>query len=148
MIWGDNTRHPDLNKLDFWNGIFTCNVQAPDQATWSAFDMDQLSNNHLISDKDFIRDKVSGIRVGDQIRVRGWLASYTGPVGTRGTSTTRTDSGDGACETIYVEQFEIIEAATSGWRLSIYGALIVLALTLWVHFRRPYRPFAERGDST
>lgn len=141
VIWGDNTANQRLNKISFWNGIFTCNVQTRDQAAWDAFDMYQLSNNHLISADERIRDKVSGIRIGDQIRVRGHLASYRGPVGTRGTSTTRQDTGDGACETIYVEDFAIVEPAVSYWRWSMYLSLATLLASLAVYLRSPYRPF-------
>lgn len=143
VIWGDNVANERLHKIDFWNGIFTCNVHTRDRAAWDAFDMYQLSNNHLISENELIRDQVSDIRVGDQIRVRGWLASYTGPVGTRGTSTTRADTGDGACETIYVEAFDIVEPATSYWRRSMYLSLAVLLASLAVHLKQPYRPFAN-----
>jgi hypothetical protein len=142
VIWGDNTRNPRLREISFWNGIFTCNVKTKDQAAWEAFDMYQLSNNHLISDDEFVRDQVKDIKVGDQIRVRGYLASYSSEKGgTRGTSTTRLDTGDGACETIFVERFRIIEAATSFWRISMYVALLLLSAGLVVHFKRPYRPY-------
>ena len=142
VVWGDNARHPQLDKLDFWNGIFTCNVKTRDQAAWDLFDMDQLSNNHLISDDDVIRRQVRKIGVGDQIRVRGYLVGYSSPgVGKRGTSTTRTDTGDGACETIFVEQFRILEAATSPWRISMWLSLATLIAGLVLHFRRPYRPY-------
>jgi len=142
VIWGDNTRNPRLSEISFWNGIFTCNVKTKDQAAWEAFDMYQLSNNHLISDDDFVRDQVRDIKVGDQIRVHGYLASYSSEKGgTRGTSTTRLDTGDGACETIFVEQFRIIEAATSFWRISMYVSLLLLSAGLVVHFKRPYRPY-------
>lgn len=141
VIWGDNTLNSRLDKIKFWNGIFTCNVKTRDQMAWDAFDMNQLSNNHLISDQDGIRNQVSGVRVGDQIRVKGWLANYTGPVGTRGTSTIRTDTGDGACETIYVNAFDIVEPATSYWRLSMYGCLALLIFGIGLHLKRPYRPF-------
>jgi hypothetical protein len=104
--------------------------------------MYQLSNNHLISDDDFIRDQVKAIKVGDQIRVRGYLASYSNKGGgKRGTSTTRLDSGDGACETLYVERFDIVQAATSNWRISMYASIAIFLLSLFVHFRRPYRPY-------
>jgi hypothetical protein len=83
VIWGDNTSNPHLDKIDFWNGIFTCNVSTRDQAAWEAFDMYQLSNNHLISEDEFIRDQVKDIEVGDQIRVRGYLASYGSDGGTK-----------------------------------------------------------------
>ena len=141
VIWGDNTNQAQLDKLTFWNGIFTCNVQTRDQDAWDSFDMNQLSNNHLLSADAAIRDRVRQIRVGDQIRVRGQLAGYSSPgVGKRGTSTTRTDTGDGACETIYVERFDIVRAATNYWRGSMWGALLLLIVGLILHFRRPYRP--------
>jgi hypothetical protein len=104
--------------------------------------MNQLSNNHLISDDEFIRRQVRKIKVGDQVRLRGYLSSYTSEGGsTRGTSTTRTDTGDGACETIYIEQFKIVEAATSFWRISMWASLALLLAGLVIHFRRPYRPY-------
>lgn len=141
VVWGDNTVGDHLRKLNFWNGIFTCNVQTRDQAAWDAFDMYQLSNNHLISDDEYVRDRVRDIRIGDQIRVRGFLANYSSAgVGARGTSTTRMDTGDGACETVFVERFEIVQPATSYWRLSMYVSLALFLAGLAIHFRRPYRP--------
>lgn len=140
VIWGANATHPDINKLDFWNGIFTCNVSTRDRAAWQAFDMNRLSNNHLISDDPAIREAVAGIAVGDQVRIRGYLASYSGPGGTRGTSTTRTDSGDGACETLYVAEFAVLEPANNHWLKGMYASLVVFIGGIVGHFRRPYRP--------
>ena len=142
VVWGDNASNPLIHKLDFWNGIFTCNVKTGNQEAWKSFDMYKLSNNHLISDDDFIRDQVKEIRIGDQIRVRGYLASYSNQGGgRRGTSTTRLDTGDGACETLYVKRFDIVQAAVSGWRLSMYASLAVFLLATLIHFRRPFRPY-------
>ncbi len=141
LVWGDNAGNPALDKIKFWNGVFTCNAQTRDQAAWDAFDMNQLSNNHLISADSFVRDKLGSIKVGDQIRVRGVLTSY-GPKGQskRGTSTTRTDTGNGACETILVEEVEILNASFSNWRLAMYVAAAMLLLSLLVHFFSPHRP--------
>ncbi|MEE8542556.1 MAG: hypothetical protein V3S94_01720, partial [Gammaproteobacteria bacterium] len=101
----------------------------------------QISNNHLISDDESIRERVRDIHIGDQIRVRGYLASYgSDKARMRGTSTTRLDAGDGACETLYVERFEIVEPATSFWRMSMYFSLALFSLGLVVHFKRPHRP--------
>jgi hypothetical protein len=139
VVWGDNATAADLDKIDFWNGIFTCNFQTRDQAAWDSFDIFKISNNHLISDDDRIRDRVRDINIGDQIRVRGYLASYGNPnVQPRGTSTTRLDTGDGACETIYVEHFEIVRAATSYWRISMFVSLFALLAGLFLYFRRPF----------
>ena len=104
--------------------------------------MAQLSNNHLISADDFIRRQVRKIGIGDQVRVRGYLAGYSSPgVGKRGTSTTRTDTGNGACETIYVEHFDIVSKATSFWRISMWASLALFIVGLVLHFRRPYRAY-------
>lgn len=144
VIWGDNVKNERLDKIDFWNGIFTCNVKTRDHAAWQAFDMTKLSNNHLISDREDIRDAVGDIRVGDQIRVRGLLARYASPGGERGTSVTRTDTGDGACETIYVEEFAVVRKSPGHWRTAMFGAGSTLFLSLFVYLRSPYRPFAKR----
>ncbi len=145
VVWGDTASNQLLHKINFWNGIFTCNVHTKDSAAWAAFSMEQLSNNHLISDDEIIRGKVKDIQIGDQIRVRGYLASYSSEKGgKRGTSTTRTDTGNGACETLFVEQFDIVGPATSAWRISMWVSLLVLALGLFVHFKRPYQPY--QGD--
>jgi hypothetical protein len=139
VVWGNNTDGAQLDKLDFWSGIFTCNVKTGDQQAWDSFDMNQLSNNHLISDDEHIRKQVRKIKIGDQIRIRGVLASYDSPGGTRGTSTTRTDTGDGACETIYVDRFEIVKSATSLWRISMYITLAILLAGLLRFFSRPFK---------
>lgn len=142
VVWGENTFGTHLYKLDFWSGIFTCNVETRDQQAWEAFNMYQLSNNHLISDDTYIRNQVKHIRIGDQIRVRGYLASYGNETGSkRGTSTTRKDTGNGACETVYVEEFDILQPATSFWRMSMYASLGILLAGLLVHFSTPYKPY-------
>lgn len=146
VVWGDNAGDPALQKIDFWNGIFTCNAKTNDRDAWNAFDMHQLSNNHLISDDESVRKQVRRIAIGDQVRVRGFLAAYGNEPGAkRGTSTTRLDSGDGACETVYVEQFQILKPVFSAWRLTLYVASAVLLLSLIIHFRRPFRPYSSSG---
>lgn len=141
VVWGSTARSQYLDKLDFWNGVFTCNVRTSDNAAWASFDMTEMSNNHLISDDRAIRDRVLDVSIGDQIHIRGALAGYgSGGGGKRGTSTTRNDTGDGACETIFIDRFEIVEPARSYWRMAMYLSLAVIAMTLIRHFRQPYRP--------
>lgn len=141
VVWGDNAANGHLVEFDFWNGIFTCNYGTKSNEAWAAFDETAVSNNHLLSDDPIVRGQVRGLRVGDQVRVRGLLASYTSGNGSvRGTSTTRTDTGDGACETIWVESFEILRRSTSAWQLAFWVALCVFLGSLAVYFMRPYRP--------
>ncbi len=144
VIWGDSARSEHLGKLKFWNGIFTCNVQTRDSEAWASFDIYELANNHLISADPRIRDRVAEVRVGDQIRIRGSLARYGADGGgMRGTSTTREDTGDGACETILVEEFAIIERGFSRWRAGMYISLALLVASLGIHFAMPYRPYPD-----
>jgi hypothetical protein len=82
------------------------------------------------------------VRIGDQVRVRGWLAAYGSGANRRGTSTRRDDTGNGACETIFVNDFDVVGPAPAGWRAALHTSLAVLALALFVHFRLPYRPYA------
>lgn len=141
VVWRDSAFTPLLNKLDFWSGQFTCRVETRDDAAWASFNMEQLSNNHLISDDPLIRDKVGDIRIGDQIRIRGWLSAYSNNGGgKRGTSAVRTDTGNGACETIYVREFDIIRKANGAWRKVMYIALVIYLAALVIHLRSPHRP--------
>jgi hypothetical protein len=141
VVWGDNSRNERLDRISFWNGLFTCNFKTRDQEAWDAFNLSQVSNNHLLSDDEFIRRQVKKIRIGDQVRIRGFLAGYTSAGGSRrGTSTTRDDAGDGACETIYVSDFGIVRKATSYWRISMWLSLLLLVVGITIHFTRPYRP--------
>lgn len=139
VVWDQSATTPYLSELDFWNGQFTCFVNTRDQAAWDSFNMDQLSNNHLISVDPYIRKQVKKVRIGDQVRVRGWLSRYQYPGGgVRGTSTTRTDSGNGACETIYVNDFQIVSSMKNYWRPLIWVALGVFIYTLVTYFRSPF----------
>ena len=48
--------------------------------------------------------KLSGLRIGDVVKLDGMLVNLQNPeVGTMTTSLRRDDSGAGACEIIYVE---------------------------------------------
>lgn len=70
-----------------------------------------LSNNHIIPADDDVRWKLKIIRTGDHIRLRGYLVYVDGLRSDGATfswysSTTRTDTGDGACEVIYATDIE------------------------------------------
>lgn len=142
VVWGETAVSPHLPEIDFWNGVFTCNFETSDTAAWDSIRPDQISNNHLISGDGTIRHRIADVRIGDQVRVRGWLAAYGSGRNKRGTSTTRTDTGDGACETILVDAFDVVEPAPGRWRASLWGSLAVLGFAVFMHFRLPYRPYA------
>lgn len=124
VVWSDNINGADLNRISFWNGKFTCNFETGDAGAWQRFRQDQISNNHLLTVDSQLRNQVKRLRIGDQIRIRGWLVNYANDAGfSRGTSTTRDDTGNGACETIYLSDFEILRPLASGWRTLMRLAL-------------------------
>ncbi|MDH3901446.1 MAG: hypothetical protein OEU51_10415 [Gammaproteobacteria bacterium] len=135
VVWSGNTNGADLNDFKFWNGKFTCNFQTGDAGAWERFREDQISNNHLLTDNSRIRKHIKQVRIGDQIRIRGWLVNYSNDDGfSRGTSTTRDDTGNGACETIYLKQFEILQPLDNGWRtlMSLALAGVIGSSLVWL----------------
>lgn len=142
VVWGGTAASPHLGEISFWNGIFTCNFETRSREAWDSVRLNEIANNHLLSADDAIRREVGRVKIGDQIHVRGWLASYGSGGHRRGTSVTRDDTGDGACETIFVQDFEILRSTFGPWRIAMYASLVVLVLSTWLHFRLPYRPYA------
>ena len=135
VIWGRNARELKLNLYAFRNAQFTCYVEAPTRELWQAFEMAQLSNNHLLMEKPSIRSTIESVEVGDQIHLSGYLAEYSNDDGFhRGSSTVRTDKGNGACETIYLESFAIIQPMDSIWRkmAGVAGVGALLSAVLWL----------------
>jgi len=141
VVWGDSADPKLLREFDFSNGQFTCSYGTQSRAAWNAFNDDQLSNNHLLAIDDMVRDTISEVKIGDQINIKGWLAHYINPLGyERGSSTVRTDTGDGACETIYVNEISILQPMKSKWRSLMSFSLGVLLISLFLYFKAPYEP--------
>jgi hypothetical protein len=62
------------------------------------------ANWHLVPANSAVWRKLSGLRIGDVVKLDGMLVNLQSPeVGTMTTSLRRDDSGAGACEIIYVE---------------------------------------------
>jgi len=140
VVWGKTALSAYLNQFDFWNGQFTCNFRTRSDIAWNSFDQNQISNNHLISDDESLRIKIQKLNVGDQIKVVGLLSSYGQEGGSkRGTSTVRTDTGNGACETIFVEEFDIVKQGDNPWRTTMVLSLFSLVVLVLIYFVAPFR---------
>jgi len=145
VIWGANARSANYRELEYWSSQFECNVRTGSTEVWRAFDMTALSNNHLLTDDPAIARTLKSVRVGDQVHFRGYLAQYSHDHGfhfVRGTSTKRTDTGNGACETVYATDAEILRSGNRGWRIAfqLAAATLVGSLLVWVAL-----PFRTRG---
>lgn len=142
VVFAENVTSGGYVGLDYSSGQFVCYVQTRSAEAWSRFSMRALSNNHLLADRNWIASKLRGVRIGDQIRIRGWLSEYSHNHGfafTRGTSLTRDDTGNGACETIYVQEIEVLRRGGGPWRWLLWPAvgLIVAGLVIWL--RAPFK---------
>lgn len=136
LLWGKNLETGAFRRLKFWNRDFTCFYSWTDPAVGQAFSPSHISNNHLITTDGSLRKKIKSVRRGDQVHFRGWLAAYghKGSSSMRGTSTTRNDTGGGACETVYVTGFEILQRANAGWRAALPVSLVMIGSCLVLLF--------------
>ena len=63
------------------------------------------SNLHLIPQNDEIASECKSLRAGELVHISGLLVEATGPdIGMLRSSLSRTDSGKGACEIVWVEE--------------------------------------------
>jgi hypothetical protein len=142
VVWGNNARSGAYSDISFSSGQFTCNFSTRADAAYRAFDQTAISNNHLLTDRPDVAKLLRTVRVGDQIHFHGHLAEYSHHHGMefkRGTSTVRTDTGNGACETVFLDSVEIIRAGGKRWRTLVWVASLMLAVGVFAWFARPVR---------
>src|SRR5215471_6003675 len=142
VIFGANARTNNYRALDYGSSQFECMVRTSSTETWRAFDMTALSNNHLLTDDPVVARALKAVRVGDQVHFRGYLAEYSHDHGLhffRGTSTTRTDQGPHACETVYATDAEILRTGNRGWRMTFWVAAAAFLIGIIAWIRAPFR---------
>lgn len=114
VIWGGNLVSGDYRKVEFWSGLWTCYFRFNDDVS---FNPHELSNNHLLPGDMAVAARIEGVEVGDQMRLRGFLVDYELNGMMRATSLTRNDTGNHACEVVYVTDFEVFKRANVAWRV-------------------------------
>lgn len=135
LVWGSNLKHDDYRRAHFHSDDWMCNWQYGSDVHYL---MDnEISNNHLITDSDAIRDIINHLQIGDQITIRGMLANYSeerwdGQF--RTTSLTREDTGNGACEIIFVRDIVVLHSYNGRWarlkEICFWGLIVSLGLRL------------------
>ncbi len=139
LIWGNpNLSSNDFHKVKFWNVSWTCNWE---HERFLTFDSHALSNNHLLASDPQIQNKIRSIRKGDEVHIRGMLVNYHPedlPEWSRKTSTVRTDSGNCACEVVFVEELEFLDRGTplayQMHSMGFYGMILFLLLRILSFF--------------
>jgi len=142
VVFAENVERGAYVGLNYSSGQFVCYVETSSYERWRHFSLRALSNNHLLADRPSIISKLRDVQVGDQVRIRGRLAEYAHNHGfafRRGTSLTRDDTGNGACETIYVEEVEVLSAGGRPWRWLLWPSIALVLSGLIVWLRSPFR---------
>ena len=145
VIWGSNILTEGYLNMKFSSADFRCFCSWPDQQTGRKFSIFALSNNHLIAQDKKIIKKIMSARIGDQIHIKGYLSRYSHSNSdfSRGTSITRKDTGDGACETIFVTHFDILQKNNPILhlinKLSIF-LIILFILLIFMNLHRSFGP--------
>ena len=132
VIWGQNVETGVYERMTFRNRDFTCYYRYPDRETGELFTENALSNNHLLPADPLVAGAVLRARTGDQVHFKGWLVSYgvKGAPYSRRSSTVRNDRGNGACEVVYITEFEVLQEANAAWRTLHKFSLVLVALSL------------------
>lgn len=143
VIWGQNARSGAYQGLSYSSEAFTCNYKTNSREAFRLFDENAISNNHLLTDSARVARLLREVRVGDQVHITGSLVDYAHHHGfdfSRGTSTVRTDRGNGACETVFVDGIEILAGGGAGGfvlRWLSLGLLLASGVFWW---RSPVDP--------
>ncbi len=116
VVWGKNIKNSAYRHAQYGSSEFFC--WAKWDPTAVALDLTKLSNNHVIPATEKIRSIIDQARAGDQIHMQGYLVNYSVSkngegIFSRNTSTTRLDTGNGACEVLYVTSIEILKKNSS-----------------------------------
>ncbi|CAM2064618.1 hypothetical protein SCOR_04555 [Sulfidibacter corallicola] len=147
VVWGDNITTGGYQHAEFWSGPWTCYWRSSIGVEISPL---EISNNHLLTADPQVRERIADVRVGDQVYVRGMLVGYHPvhyPNYVRNSSLTREDTGNGACEVLFVEDIEILQAGTPFWYFGFRFGLglcvlfpIAMLLTMSLQVRARPRP--------
>jgi len=146
LIWGNNLqRRVHLNPgVHFSQDCRWCWVN------WSGpvdFNLQELSNNHLIIKDDRVWQIAKQLMRGDQVHITGKLVNAViKPLSGAGspipwnTSLIRSDSGAGACEIILVEDIRVLRTANGVARFLFGVSFWVLVILLCWRFVALFRP--------
>ncbi|MDO8529100.1 MAG: hypothetical protein Q7S18_00325 [bacterium] len=153
-VWGNSVSNKAYSdkSLRFSQDMRFCYIE------WGSgirIQLDEFSNNHLLTNDDKIKEKFKSIFPGDQIKIKGKLADvkaqlvgagkkYESNGFTMATSTVRSDTDAGACEIIYVEDVEILKKghllAQQIFEISYYTLIGIIIFRIIYFFFRVFYP--------
>jgi hypothetical protein len=147
-IWGRTLTAGVYQDVDFWSGDWTCYFKIASQDIAASFKLDEVSNTHVLAKDQAVRAKIDELEIGDEYRMTGRLVDYEQAFGgRRNSSLVRTDTGNGACEIMYVESVEILRSHNRHFAtakvIGFWTALLAFASMLGMMARSIF--FARRS---
>lgn len=122
ITWGFLANKENVGKITFFHvDGYTLFCRINDRNFYNRYGMYQVnansSNNHLTPCDEMVKKQLQAIKVGDYVKLEGYLMMSQYQVMTRngltptyrGSSMNRYDTGDGACESIYVTSVKWLE---------------------------------------
>ena len=118
LSFGEIALDKNSNRINYSSsgryGSWYCNSQEF-LKEYGTFDIisKNVSNNHIVPANNEIKKISESVKVGNVVDIEGYLSTYKWSTDKGehfwGTSTSRDDTGNNACETIYVESLKIIQ---------------------------------------
>jgi len=107
--WGPMSDSAVLDKLNISQGNRFYFYSWPDQPPIPQSEIAENSANmHMIPANEEIKKRLDKVRVGQVVQLSGYLVRVQAPGGWHwDSSMTRTDSGNGACELVWVENVSV-----------------------------------------
>lgn len=107
LTWGAATKEPAWSRISYLQTGRFYNWRSDDTLD-PGYVASHTANTHLIPASGRVASALAHVRRGDVVRLEGDLVDVDGPDGfVWKTSLTRTDTGPGACETLYVRAVTI-----------------------------------------
>ena len=107
--WGQMSDESILQHIDIWQESRWYKWESKLMPIAKSEIIDSSANMHMIPDNEVVAAELKKVRNGDLVNIQGYLVDVHKNTGWKWkTSTSRSDTGAGACEIIYVKRIEII----------------------------------------
>ncbi len=112
ICWGEMTNDDNLKNMKYQQYLrfLLYKINGPISVSMD-YIISHATNIHIIPQNKKMKTVIRSVKKGDKVQLYGYLVTVRGTKGnyyyTRGTSLSRTDTGDGACELLYLIQARI-----------------------------------------
>ncbi|UOO87958.1 hypothetical protein LVJ82_10680 [Vitreoscilla massiliensis] len=140
MVWGSNASAGAYEKMSFQSGQWTCWFQTRSANAAKTEYFQSISNTHIVTDDAALAKRLRHMRIGDEVTLHGRLVNYSHDgLPYRKSSLVRSDTGNGACEVMYVTAVDINHRAAAWPRWLFWFGIVLWVIAVVVFVRTPHR---------